>query len=177
MFGVALQMAERAGLVRTAIATAIHLAGNYAFVLNQHEAALRHALPALDIALKSHDPTLIGSVCIDVASIRIATHQFSEALKDLEIAKTQGRLSMENETELYFELAKACLGLNDCTRAGAHAMVAYKRAARFHSKRFEAAALRTDPCWRITETAKTRPRASGLRTRWISLRSAVADMD
>jgi hypothetical protein len=136
------EIAERAGFIRTAIDATLRLAYNYACGLGEHDEALRQALPALDLALRSKNPVLIADVCVDVAAIRRANRQYGESLKLLEIAAQRGKYNTHFEAVMSLETSAAYLGLGDFRYAATFASKAYNLASSQKNHRLEASALR-----------------------------------
>jgi hypothetical protein len=136
------EIAERAGFIRTAIDATLRLAYNYACGLGERDEALRQALPALDLALRSNNRVLIADVCVDVAAIRRANRQYAESLKLLETAARRGKYNAHLEALMSLETSAAYLGLGDYRYAATFADKAYDLAARQQNRRLEASALR-----------------------------------
>jgi hypothetical protein len=153
-------IAENAGLILTAIDAALRLAYDYAFGLGDYDAALRQALPAVDIALRTRNPALIGSVCLDAAAIRRASRQFGESLKLLEIVRRHGKVNAHGNVLLHLELSAIYLALRDYHRTRTFAEKACDLAASTKNRRLRASALRMSAIahFRDHETAIARER-------------------
>ena len=134
--------AQRGGLILTAIDAALDLSGVYAFGLGKGDSALREALPILSFALKTRNPVLIGSVCIQITELYVANRKFNEAASVLEISNRLGRYDPFHEASLRCVAAEVYFGLRDFGRASAYADNAGKLAARIKNKRLHSGALR-----------------------------------
>lgn len=141
-FLAAQTIAEKEGLIHTCVDVTISLAQSYAYDGGDPAAGLRYAVPAVDIALQTRNPMLIGPVCVDVANMRRTNHEYDEALKLLEIAGRNGKLDPLGEATMYLVTAEAYVGLNRFDRASHFAGIACELAARQDNRRLQGSALR-----------------------------------
>lgn len=135
-------IAQRDGLVVTAVSAVLDFANNCAFGLGDAAAAVAQARPTLNIALQTGNRALTGFVCARLSSLFNAAGHYRESIHLREVAKQHGELSPINEQVMHAQLAEAYLGLRDYRRARSLATAAFKGSQRIHNRRLQAAALR-----------------------------------
>lgn len=135
-------LAQKAGMVKTAFEAAIYLSGIYAFGLGDYTLALREALPAVRYALQTRSRQLIGLVGLPVAEIYVFNKQLRQALKLLDLAAREGDCDAFVRAAMACISAEAYLGLRDFPHAIESAETAFKLFTRLKNRRYQSGALR-----------------------------------
>jgi tetratricopeptide (TPR) repeat protein len=135
-------LAQKGGMVRTAVEASLYLSGIYAFGLGDYTLSLREALPTVRYALQARSRELIGLVGLPVAEIYVFNKQLHQALKLLELARRDGDCNAFIQAAMACISAEAYLGLRDYRRAIESADTAFKLFTRLKNRRYQSGALR-----------------------------------